>query len=95
MSTSTPQSREQARIAVLRYLDAAAEAAPHRGIPAAVIRQHLVSDGFGAEAPGTEAILAYLQDKGLVAATAKAISPEQRAWRITAAGRDEYASMIS
>lgn len=86
-------AREQARIAILRYLDTAADASPRFGIPTAVLRQHLVSDGFVAESQATEALLAYLEDKGLVTKTAKAISPEMVAWRITAAGRDEYAAM--
>ncbi len=35
-----------------------------------------------------KAEIAYLEDKGLLAAVAKKISPEIKAWRITAEGRD-------
>jgi len=35
-----------------------------------------------------EAELSYLQDKGLAEPVEKLVSPENRAWRITAAGRD-------
>lgn len=92
----TPAEREQARITVLRYLDAAAEASPGRGIGTAVLMQHLRAEGFSAaDRPGTDALCLYLVDKGLVALVAKEVSPELRQWRITAAGRDHYAAIAA
>lgn len=92
----TPAEREQARLTVLRYLDAAAEASPGRGIPTAVLMQHLRAEGFsGIDRPGTEALLVYLQGKGLTETTAKQVSPELVQWRITATGRDHYAALVA
>lgn len=48
--------------------------------------------GFGGIARAeVEAELVYLTDKGLMAEVPRLISPEVRAWRITAAGRDYLA----
>lgn len=99
----TPAIREQARLAVLRYLDAAADSAPGRGISTAVLSQHLRAEGF-VLAPGEDpatptpklfavSICRYLQGKGLVGETTKAVSPEVTEWIITSAGRDEYARL--
>lgn len=82
---------EQLRLALLRYLDAAAVSAPARGISTELLAQYLKSDGFPADMPRTEAELTYLEGKGLVATHRKAINPENKLWMITAAGRDAYA----
>lgn len=88
----TPEIREQARLTLLRYLDAAADASPGRGVPTAVLMQHLRAEGFGPiDRPGTLALLQYLSGKGFVEMTTKGVSPEVADWRITSAGRDEYA----
>ncbi len=86
----TPEVREQVRIALLRYL---AANKTRWGYNVALLRQLLVADGFGYLSPAeVEAELQYLADKGLVAEAPKLISPELRAWRITAAGRDWLAT---
>ena len=87
------EQREQARLTILRYLDAAADTSPGRGIPSAVLMQHLRAEGFsGADRILVGSLLMYLVDRGLVVLVDKAVSPEVAAWRITAAGRDYYAS---
>jgi hypothetical protein len=87
----TSATREQIRLSLLRYLDAAAEGAPGRGIATAVLRQHLVSEGFPISETETLAALEYLRGKQLVARAVRSISPELAGWLITADGRDEYA----
>lgn len=82
---------EQIRLALLRYLDAAAIASPARGISTELLRQYLKSDGFMVDLARTEAELGYLHGKGLVTIHRKAISPENKLWMITSDGRDEYA----
>lgn len=47
--------------------------------------------GFQETTQTTERELDYLTDKRLLAEVPKAISPEVRAWRITAEGRDYLA----
>lgn len=87
----TQPERQQARVSLLRYLDAAAESAPGRGIGEAVLQQYLVGEGFSGGAQMAKAELTYLEEKGLVVKVAKKISPELPVWRITADGRDAYA----
>lgn len=82
---------EQIRLALLRYLDAAAVASPARGISTELLAQYLRSDGFAVDRARTEAELVYLQGKDLVTLHWKAISPENKSWLITATGRDAYA----
>jgi hypothetical protein len=79
------QQREQIRLSLLRYCGSAAQC----GLATALLQQLLVSEGFrGLSAEQLRSELVYLADKGLVAALPKVISPENEAWRITAAGRD-------
>src|SRR6267154_3373966 len=79
------QQREQIRLSLLRYCGSAAQC----GLATALLQQLLASEGFrGLSADQLRAELIYLADKGLVAALPKVISPENEAWRITAAGRD-------
>jgi len=52
---------------------------------------------FGFPTPQDSALereLQYLEDKAQVAQVLKGISPENRAWRITAAGRDYLAEVV-
>ena len=82
----TASQRELYRAALLRVLEANET---QWGLSAPVLAVHVAVFGFrglGAEVASCE--LRYLQDKGFVKATAKAISPENQSWRITAAGRD-------
>jgi hypothetical protein len=85
----TPAQREQMRLSLLRYCGSAAR----YGLATPLLLQFLISEGFrplSLEELQTE--LAYLEEKGLLAALPKLISPENEAWRITAAGRDFLAA---
>lgn len=90
MST-TAEEREQLRWSLLRFLDANNT---RWGLSAGVLTQMARAEGRpGLESRVVEAELRYLEDKGLVAPAGRVVSPELGAWRITAAGRDEYAQM--
>ena len=81
----TTQQTEQIRLSLLRYCSSAAQ----YGLATPLLAQLLRSEGFGGiEADDARAELLYLADKGLVAPVSKLVSPENEAWRITAAGRD-------
>lgn len=85
---TTNEQREQIRLSLLRYCGSAAQF----GLAAPLLLQSLVSEGFRGLTPEElRAELVYLADKGLVAPLPKMISPENEAWRITAAGRDHLA----
>jgi hypothetical protein len=82
----TTEQRELFRLALLRVMDA-----NHTrfGLSAAALG-HLAAE-FGFPSPPSQAVrseLQYLEDKGLITQISKDISPENRAWRITADGRD-------
>jgi hypothetical protein len=84
-----PERRELFRLALLRVLDA-----NHTrfglGLPAL---GHLAGS-FGFPTPSDSELereLQYLEDKAQITPVLKGISPENRAWRITAAGRDYLA----
>ena len=80
---------EQIRLSLLRYCDTAAQ----YGLATPLLRQFLLSEGFRGLTDATvRAELLYLADKGLLAPLPKLISPENEAWRITAAGRDFLAT---
>lgn len=85
-------TREQARWALLRYLDAASVSSPGRGIPTPVLRQHLIAEGFRPDLAETESLCRYLEGKRLVERAEKPLSPEVADWRITADGQDAYAA---
>lgn len=82
---TSPDEREHIRLSILRHL---ARNPTRWGYNVALIRQLLAAEGMPCSADDIEAELLYLEDKGLVAPSPKIISPELRAWRITAAGRD-------
>lgn len=85
----TAQQRELFRLALLRVLEANNT---ERGLGATALQ--LLVGAFGFPMPDIREIrseIDYLADKGFVAAVGKAISPENKNWRITAAGRDELA----
>lgn len=86
-----PTDREQIRLSLLRYLDAAA--GRRFGLTDAVLLQHIRSEGFPAGDAELDAEIDYLAGKGLIETAAKTISPENRAWKITSAGRDLYAQL--
>ena len=79
---------EQLRLSLLRYLD---ENPTRFGLPAARLRQNAVNEGFEVSAREVERELDYLVEKNLAAPVSKEVSPENRAWKITAAGRDHRA----
>lgn len=84
----SPAQREQVRLGLLRHL----ENNPARfGLATALLRSFLAAEGFALELSQIEQELQYLADKLFVESPAKSISPELRAWRITAAGRDHLA----
>lgn len=81
----TSQQREQVRLSVLRYC----ESADQYGLGTALLLQFVRNEGLrGLTHESLEAELLYLADKGFLVAVEKPISPENQAWRITAAGRD-------
>lgn len=86
-----PQTRELLRLALLRVL----EANPTRyGLGIEALRHLVYAFGFSLpEAECVENEIRYFEDKGFVTGIAKPISPENRVWRITAAGRDFLASL--
>lgn len=87
----TPSEREQLRLSLLRFLDANSS---RYGLPTPFLLQHARSEGrHDLDKPSVEAELQYLADKGYVAEVLKGISPEMRSWRITADGRDFFASL--
>lgn len=85
----TPAQREQVRLSLLRIL----EQNPTRfGVPVRYLRTALIAEGHRLEEQEVGAEVQYLADKQLVAETTKILSPENQAWRITAAGRDFVAA---
>ena len=85
----TSQQREQIRLSLLRYCDAAEQF----GLATPLLLQFLRNEGLRSlDAAGLRAELQYLADKGFLAAIPKTISPENEAWRITAEGRDFLAT---
>ena len=85
----TNQQREQIRLSLLRYCDAAGQF----GLADALLLQFIRSEGFrGLTAAQLRAELLYLADKAFLVAVPKIISPENESWRITASGRDFLAT---
>jgi hypothetical protein len=83
--------REQLRLSILRHLDAQAEASG-RGMGERLLFEFIRAEGISdLSIENVQADLRYLEGKGLVSVDGKLISPEIRTWRITSAGRDEYA----
>lgn len=81
-----PTEREHIRLSLLRFL---AENPTRWGFNLALLTQMARAEGrTGLEPQQVEAELLYLEDKGLITRCEKVLSPELRAWRITAAGRD-------
>jgi hypothetical protein len=87
------EQKELFRMALLRVL----EANPTRfGLGVAAVGHHMVLFGFpNPPQVSIGAELQYLEDKGLITQVLKGISPNNRAWRITAAGQDFIASQTA
>lgn len=79
-----PKTRELFREELIRIL--AAIGSP--GAKAAYLKVGLRAAGFEPADREIDDELDYLAGKGLVTAAEKLISPENRRWKITAAGRD-------
>jgi hypothetical protein len=85
----TPTQREQIRLSILRYCDSAGQ----YGLAAALLLQFIRREGFRALTPAQlNDEVEYLADKSFLTLVVKPISPENRAWRITAIGRDFFAA---
>lgn len=83
--------REQLRLSLLRFLEANNS---RFGLPSEFLLQRARAEGRSLlTLDQVEAELDYLAQKGLVDEVLKSISPERRAWRISAAGRDHYAQI--
>jgi hypothetical protein len=82
--------REHLRLSLLRFCG---ENNTRWGFPLGFLHARAVDEGRTGLAPAAvESEMDYLADKGLVSVPEKLISPENRAWRITAAGRDHLAT---
>jgi hypothetical protein len=89
----TLNQREQLRLSLLRFLE---ENPTRYGLPAVLLWQFARAEGRPKLTEETLAVeTQYLEDKGLILSVVKTISPENRAWRITAAGRDYLAEVAS
>jgi len=78
-------NRELLRTSILQT---AAGAAPN-GVTLAIVRMYVRAGGFRQVTEEELAVeVQYLVDKGLLVPMSKTISPENKAWRITAAGQD-------
>lgn len=84
-----PEQRELFRVALLRVLDANQT---RFGLRAAALQMHVVQFGFTPDLYDVQRELEYLADKTWAAPVVKEMSPENKTWRITAAGRDWLAS---
>ena len=82
----SPEQLEQFRLSLLRYLDEDGSAL--FGLPTTRLVARAKSEAYAVDAAATERELEYLKEKQLVGDIDKRISPANRAWKITAAGRD-------
>ena len=81
----TTEQRENIRLSILRYCDSA----QGYGLSESLLLQFIRNEGFRTVTlDHLRAELAYLSEKGFIATVPKAISPENKLWRITATGRD-------
>ena len=86
INTNTQSERRE--LLRLTVLLAAESAAPY-GVGVDVLLVGCQMRGLrDVERAGLLAEVGYLVDKGFIAEVEKALSPERRLWRITAAGRD-------
>lgn len=84
-----PEQRENLRLGLLIVLEAnnTRFGVPERAMPSRL----MTAQGVNATADEIAAELQYLADASLVETMNKVISPENRTWRITKAGRDHLA----
>lgn len=81
------EQREMLRLSLLTI----ASPATHYGISLEVFRVYLRARGFNCTTDEILAELQYLVEKGFIELCAKPLSPENKLWKITAAGRDYMA----
>lgn len=82
----SPEAREQLRLSTLRFLDANNT---RFGMAAPLILQMARAEGRPSLTQSDlDSELDYLIDKGLITEILKVLSPENKAFRITATGRD-------
>lgn len=85
----TSEKRELVRCGLLQV----AELSPVYAVTVQVFQMGLSMRGIaGIERDDVLSELTYLADKGLLESKSKMVSPENRAWRITAKGRDFLAT---
>lgn len=72
------------RLSLLRY----SKAAGAHGMTFALFLQYLRAEGQHVDADELLGEILYLEDKQLLVLMPKTISPENKAWRLTAGGRD-------
>lgn len=88
-----PAEREQLRLSLLRFL---ADNPTRFGFNAALLLQMARNEGRRAlTRQEVEDEMTYLEDKQFAALVNKAISPENRVWRITGEGRDFIAQQTT
>lgn len=80
-------SRELFRQCLLIQLN---QAAPY-AVPTGTLRTMAITAGFRVTDEECLLELTYLKDKALARESTKVISPENKRWEITAAGRDQLA----
>lgn len=86
----SPEQKELFRLAILRVLDANNT---RFGLGRSAIAHSMVLFGFASpRTDDLDAALAYLEGKKLIYEVLKGISPENRAWKITAEGTDFVAT---
>lgn len=85
-----PRARELLRTGLLRVLD---EQDSRYGLSEPVLAELVRRYGFTPTVETVARELDYCADKGLAATVQRVISPENRYWRITAAGRDLIAAL--
>lgn len=83
-----PEQRELFRHALLRVADANDT---QFGLSIRAFQVHVHAFAFTPDLEETRRELEYLEEKGFLKVPAKNISPENKTWKITAAGRDELA----
>lgn len=81
----SPEKREVLRTAILRTLDTNQT---RFGLTVPAVAVHLIPQGFKVEPEEVERELDYLADKNMTEMIKRSLSPENRAWRINANGRD-------
>ena len=81
-------TEEQTRLSILRLLHRSSA----MGLAEDLLKSFLNAEGVATDKDPLRVQVQYLEDKGLVVEVDKTISPENKRWRLTAAGRDYCAA---